>query len=162
MPVYGGMIIGRHARPQDLDVNPLKSKHLTNIRGRRQGRCRAPEPAATVHIPAAVDSYRFGPACRSIFAEAAPGPLPAPAMVLEPQGLTGDRSTMTLPLTNIWPIQAPSQYSFGVKTLPEPFLRPSSRLSAIVAAPSITNGAGQRIESRVSYSQVAQGIHAGV
>ena len=33
MPVYGGMIIGRHTRPQDLDVNPLKSKHLTNIRG---------------------------------------------------------------------------------------------------------------------------------
>ena len=32
MPVYGGMIIGEHTRPQDLDVNPLKSKHLTNIR----------------------------------------------------------------------------------------------------------------------------------
>ncbi len=32
MPVYGGMIIGEHARPQDLDVNPLKSKQLTNIR----------------------------------------------------------------------------------------------------------------------------------
>ena len=69
---------------------------------------------------------------------------------------------MTLPLTNIWPIQTPSQYSFGVKTLLEPLLRPSSQLSAIVVAPSITNGAGQRIESRVSYSQVAQGIHAGV
>ncbi|MCY4499249.1 MAG: translational GTPase TypA, partial [Rhodospirillaceae bacterium] len=32
MPVYGGMIIGEHARPQDLDANPLKSKQLTNIR----------------------------------------------------------------------------------------------------------------------------------
>ena len=32
MPVYGGMIVGEHARPQDLDVNPLKSKQLTNIR----------------------------------------------------------------------------------------------------------------------------------
>ena len=32
MPVYGGMIIGEHTRPQDLDVNPLKSKQLTNIR----------------------------------------------------------------------------------------------------------------------------------
>ena len=31
-PVYGGMIVGEHARPQDLDVNPLKSKQLTNIR----------------------------------------------------------------------------------------------------------------------------------
>ncbi len=31
-PVYGGMIMGEHTRPQDLDVNPLKSKQLTNIR----------------------------------------------------------------------------------------------------------------------------------
>ena len=32
MPVYGGMIVGEHARLQDLNVNPLKSKQLTNIR----------------------------------------------------------------------------------------------------------------------------------
>ena len=32
MPVYGGMIVGEHTRQQDLDVNPLKSKQLTNIR----------------------------------------------------------------------------------------------------------------------------------
>jgi GTP-binding protein len=31
-PVYPGMIIGEHSRPNDLDVNPLKSKQLTNIR----------------------------------------------------------------------------------------------------------------------------------
>jgi GTP-binding protein len=30
--VYPGMIIGEHSRPNDLDVNPLKSKQLTNIR----------------------------------------------------------------------------------------------------------------------------------
>ncbi len=30
--VYGGMIIGEHSRATDLDVNPLKSKQLTNIR----------------------------------------------------------------------------------------------------------------------------------
>lgn len=30
--VYGGMIIGENARGQDLDVNPLKTKQLTNIR----------------------------------------------------------------------------------------------------------------------------------
>jgi GTP-binding protein len=30
--VYEGMIIGENARPDDLDVNPLKTKHLTNIR----------------------------------------------------------------------------------------------------------------------------------
>ncbi len=30
--VYTGMIIGEHARPNDLDVNPIKGKNLTNIR----------------------------------------------------------------------------------------------------------------------------------
>jgi GTP-binding protein len=30
--VYAGMIIGEHSRPHDLDVNPLKTKQLTNIR----------------------------------------------------------------------------------------------------------------------------------
>lgn len=30
--VYPGMIIGEHSRPNDLEVNPLKAKQLTNIR----------------------------------------------------------------------------------------------------------------------------------
>jgi GTP-binding protein len=30
--VYGGMIIGEHTRSNDLEVNPLKGKQLTNIR----------------------------------------------------------------------------------------------------------------------------------
>ncbi|MTI09487.1 translational GTPase TypA [Curvivirga aplysinae] len=30
--VYGGMIIGEHNKGQDLDVNPLKGKQLTNVR----------------------------------------------------------------------------------------------------------------------------------
>ncbi len=30
--VYVGMIIGEHSRPNDLDVNPIKGKQLTNIR----------------------------------------------------------------------------------------------------------------------------------
>jgi GTP-binding protein len=30
--VYEGMIIGEHSRGNDLEVNPLKSKQLTNIR----------------------------------------------------------------------------------------------------------------------------------
>ncbi|VAW19122.1 GTP-binding protein TypA/BipA [hydrothermal vent metagenome] len=32
MPVYEGMIIGEHSRSNDLEVNPLKGKQLTNIR----------------------------------------------------------------------------------------------------------------------------------
>jgi GTP-binding protein len=31
-PVYTGMIIGEHTRDNDLEVNPLKGKQLTNIR----------------------------------------------------------------------------------------------------------------------------------
>jgi GTP-binding protein len=31
-PVYQGMIIGEHTRENDLEVNPLKAKQLTNIR----------------------------------------------------------------------------------------------------------------------------------
>jgi len=30
--VYGGMIIGEHAKSNDLDVNPIKGKQLTNVR----------------------------------------------------------------------------------------------------------------------------------
>jgi GTP-binding protein len=30
--IYRGMIVGAHTRGNDLDVNPLKGKHLTNIR----------------------------------------------------------------------------------------------------------------------------------
>ncbi len=30
--VYVGMIIGEHSRPNDLDVNPIKGKNLTNVR----------------------------------------------------------------------------------------------------------------------------------
>ena len=30
--VYEGMVIGENAKPDDLEVNPLKSKQLTNFR----------------------------------------------------------------------------------------------------------------------------------
>jgi len=32
VPLYEGMIIGEHSRSNDLDVNPLKAKQLTNMR----------------------------------------------------------------------------------------------------------------------------------
>jgi GTP-binding protein len=31
-PVYPGMVIGEHAKTNDLEVNPLKAKQLTNFR----------------------------------------------------------------------------------------------------------------------------------
>ncbi len=36
--VYQGMIIGQHAKDNDLEVNPLKAKQLTNIRTTSKGR----------------------------------------------------------------------------------------------------------------------------
>ena len=32
VPVYVGMIIGEHTKPNDLEVNPTRAKQLTNIR----------------------------------------------------------------------------------------------------------------------------------
>ena len=32
MQVYPGMVIGEHSRENDLEVNPIKGKQLTNIR----------------------------------------------------------------------------------------------------------------------------------
>ena len=43
--VYQGMIIGEHTRDNDLEVNVLKGKKLTNIRAASQGRGRAPDAA---------------------------------------------------------------------------------------------------------------------
>ena len=31
-PVYKGMIVGEHTKPQDLDLNPTQEKQLTNMR----------------------------------------------------------------------------------------------------------------------------------
>ncbi len=33
-PVYEGMVVGEHQRPEDLEVNVAKTKHLTNMRAR--------------------------------------------------------------------------------------------------------------------------------
>jgi GTP-binding protein len=36
--VYAGMIVGENARPDDLPVNPCKTKHLTNMRSQGDGK----------------------------------------------------------------------------------------------------------------------------
>ena len=43
--VYKGMIVGEHTRDNDLEVNVLKGKKLTNIRTTVEGRSGAPDPA---------------------------------------------------------------------------------------------------------------------
>jgi GTP-binding protein len=36
--VYEGMIVGENSRPDDLNVNPCKTKHLTNVRSQGEGK----------------------------------------------------------------------------------------------------------------------------
>jgi GTP-binding protein len=36
--VYEGMIVGENSRPDDLNVNPCKAKHLTNMRSQGEGK----------------------------------------------------------------------------------------------------------------------------
>jgi len=36
--VYEGMIVGENSRPDDLNVNPCKAKHLTNMRSQGDGK----------------------------------------------------------------------------------------------------------------------------
>ena len=44
--LYEGMIVGENAKPDDLEVNPMKAKQLTNFRAiGRQGRRDPPDPA---------------------------------------------------------------------------------------------------------------------
>lgn len=44
VPVYVGMIIGEHTKPNDLEINPCRSKQLTNIRaaGKDEAICLTP------------------------------------------------------------------------------------------------------------------------
>jgi GTP-binding protein len=36
--IYGGMIVGENARPEDMPVNPCKAKRLTNMRSQGEGK----------------------------------------------------------------------------------------------------------------------------
>ena len=46
--LYEGMVIGENAKPQDLEVNPLKSKQLTNFRASAgKDDAHPPDPAAS-------------------------------------------------------------------------------------------------------------------
>jgi GTP-binding protein len=52
--VYQGMIIGEHSRGNDLDVNPLKSKQLTNIRTTSKDEAVRLTPVASMTLEQAI------------------------------------------------------------------------------------------------------------
>ncbi|HBA44129.1 MAG TPA: translational GTPase TypA, partial [Alphaproteobacteria bacterium] len=56
--VYQGMIVGEHSRDNDLDVNPIKGKQLTNIRAAGKDdavRLRPPRPVSLEQAIAYID-----------------------------------------------------------------------------------------------------------
>jgi GTP-binding protein len=53
--VYEGMIVGEHARPGDLDVNPTKEKKLTNIRTHAHDEALRLTPARPLTLESAIE-----------------------------------------------------------------------------------------------------------
>jgi GTP-binding protein len=56
--VYEGMIVGENARADDMDVNPTKEKHLTNIRSSTADIVEKLVPAMTLSLEQALEFIR--------------------------------------------------------------------------------------------------------
>ena len=54
-PVYGGMVVGEHVRPGDLDVNVTKGKKLTNIRAAAADEAVRLEPPRKITLEVALE-----------------------------------------------------------------------------------------------------------
>jgi GTP-binding protein len=52
--LYEGMIIGENAKPEDLEVNPMKSKAAHQLPRQRQGRRRPSDPAKVMTLEQAI------------------------------------------------------------------------------------------------------------
>jgi GTP-binding protein len=57
-PVYEGMIIGEHNRPNDINVNPTKEKKLTNIRAAGKDESITLSPIKTMTLERAINFIR--------------------------------------------------------------------------------------------------------
>src|SRR5213075_2278272 len=53
--IYSGMIVGENARPEDLPVNPCKTKHLTNMRSQGDGKGIQLEPPLKLSLERALE-----------------------------------------------------------------------------------------------------------
>ena len=54
-PVYEGMVVGEHARPGDIDVNPTREKKLTNMRTTAADEMIALEPPRQITLELALE-----------------------------------------------------------------------------------------------------------
>jgi len=57
-PVYKGMIIGEHSREQDLDVNPCKTKKLSNVRASGKDEAITLSPVLPMNLERAIEFIR--------------------------------------------------------------------------------------------------------
>jgi len=53
--IYAGMVVGENARPDDLPVNPCKTKHLTNMRSQGDGKGIMLEPPLRMTLERALE-----------------------------------------------------------------------------------------------------------
>jgi GTP-binding protein len=53
--IYKGMIVGENARIQDLPVNPVREKHLTNMRSQGEGKGIQLAPPAKMSLERALE-----------------------------------------------------------------------------------------------------------
>ena len=58
MEVYEGMIVGENPRAEDMDVNPTKEKHLTNVRSSTGDELERLVPATILSLEAALEFCR--------------------------------------------------------------------------------------------------------
>ena len=58
MEVYEGMVVGENPRPEDMDVNPTKEKHLTNVRSSTGDELERLVPPTIMSLEAAMEFCR--------------------------------------------------------------------------------------------------------
>jgi GTP-binding protein len=57
-PVYAGMVVGENSRPQDLELNVCKKKHVTNVRNANSEEAIRLQPARQLTLDAALEYLR--------------------------------------------------------------------------------------------------------
>lgn len=58
--VYKGMVVGRHQRTGDLEVNPVRAKQLTNFRTQSKDEAYKIEPPTPLTLEVAIETLRAG------------------------------------------------------------------------------------------------------
>jgi GTP-binding protein len=57
-PVYAGMVVGENSRPQDLELNVCKKKHVTNVRNSNSEEAIRLDPPRLLTLDTALESLK--------------------------------------------------------------------------------------------------------